>query len=94
MGHCDLIVNLTVWESVETLRDFYLSGRHLEIMRRRREFFRPHEDPYLVLWWVEAGHIPDLDEAKARLDHLTAMGPSPHAFTLRASFVAPTAATA
>jgi Domain of unknown function (DUF3291) len=90
----DLIVNLTVWESLETLRAFYLSGRHLEIMRRRREFFRPHDGPYVVLWWVEAGHIPDLDEAKLRLDHLAAQGPSSSAFTLREPFAAPAAATA
>lgn len=89
----DLIVNLTVWETVETLRDFFLSGRHLEIMRRRREFFRPHDGPYLVLWWVDAGHIPDLDEAKTRLDHLTSVGPSPDAFTLRTPFLAPAVAT-
>src|SRR4051794_3260575 len=49
----DVLVNMSVWESVEALRGFVFRSPHLEQLRRRREFFRPHPDgPYQVLWWV------------------------------------------
>jgi hypothetical protein len=32
------------------------------------------------MWTIPAGHIPVLDEAKARLEHLRAHGDSDHAF--------------
>jgi hypothetical protein len=36
--------------------------------------------PHFVMWWVPAGHLPTLGEAKERLEHLTARGPSDYAF--------------
>jgi hypothetical protein len=47
--------------------------------------------PYLVLWWVPAGHIPGLDEALSRLDQLRRDGPGPRAFTFRDPYPAPVA---
>jgi hypothetical protein len=84
------MVNLSVWESLEALRDFvYRNGPHLDFMRRRREWFHRMAEQYLVLWWVPAGHIPSLDEALARLGQLEAEGPGPLAFTFREPFPAP-----
>jgi GNAT superfamily N-acetyltransferase len=77
----DVIVNLTVWESVESLKAFVYQGDHLAIFRRRREFFEVPSEAYVVLWWVPDGHIPSLDEAKDRLEFLRRHGPSPWAFT-------------
>lgn len=86
----DVIVNLTVWESVEALRDFtYRSAEHLESLRRRREWFLPYGGPHLVLWWIPAGTLPTIAESGDRLDLLTRGGPSPEAFTLRQSYPAP-----
>ena len=47
----------------------------------------------IALWWVPAGHIPTIEEGIARLEHLRANGPSPHAFTFREPFPAPASAT-
>jgi len=86
----DLMVNMSVWETLETLRDFvYRNGPHLDFMRRRREWFHRMAEEHLVLWWVPAGHIPDLDEGLSRLDLLHASGPSPLAFTFRDPYAAP-----
>ncbi|WP_117211835.1 DUF3291 domain-containing protein [Allorhizocola rhizosphaerae] len=83
-GTDDVIINLTVWESVEALRDFIYRTTHLEFMRRRREWFTYEGlKNHLVLWPVPVGHTPTIEEAKARLDHLDTHGPTPHAFTLR-----------
>jgi hypothetical protein len=81
-----MILNLSVWESVEALWAFVYDGGHLEVMRRRREWFQRLPTLYVVLWWLPDGHEPPLDEAMDRLEHLRAHGPTPHAFTFKARF--------
>jgi hypothetical protein len=86
-GDDRLIINMSVWESLEALRAFvYSSDGHKRVLRRRREWFEHMAEAFLVLWWVPVGHIPSLDEAEERLDHLRAHGPTPHAFNFRQSF--------
>jgi hypothetical protein len=85
----EVIVNLSVWESVLALADFVYGGDHLAVMRRRREWFMPLNEAVTVLWWVPAGHRPTLAEAAARLDDVRRHGPSPRAFTFRTVFPAP-----
>jgi hypothetical protein len=84
-----MIINLSVWESIEALWSFVYDGGHLEIMRRRREWFQGLTTAYVVLWWVPEGRIPTVDEAMARLDHLQAHGPTAEAFTFKRRFAAP-----
>ncbi|WP_017556266.1 DUF3291 domain-containing protein [Nocardiopsis baichengensis] len=91
----DVIVNLSVWQDLESLRAFtYRDDGHLDYMRRRREWFTPLGRPGLVLWWVPAGVLPTLAEGGERLARLTADGPTPEAFTFRHPFPAPSARTA
>ncbi|APU43876.1 DUF3291 domain-containing protein [Streptomyces sp. TN58] len=84
----DVIVNLSVWETQEALWDFAYRSGHLEVMRRRREWFERHVQAHMVLWWVPAGHLPGVGEALERLDDLRAHGPSPRAFTFASSYTA------
>lgn len=79
----DMLINLTVWDSIDALFDFAYKSEHLDFFRRRREWFVKMERPYLVLWWVPAGHHPTLQEAREKLDYLEAHGPTPLAFTFR-----------
>jgi hypothetical protein len=58
-------------------------------MARRREWFEKMETVHQVLFWVPAGHLPTLQEAMNRLDHLNRHGPSPTAFTFKARFPHP-----
>jgi len=81
-----LIVNLSVWESREALWDFVYAGDHLQIMRRRREWFGALAESHLVLWWVPEEPVPSIEEAVERLDDLRAHGPTPHAFTFKTAF--------
>ncbi|MGW0803885.1 DUF3291 domain-containing protein [Nonomuraea sp. NPDC002799] len=78
-----LLVNFSVWESRETLWDYTYRSAHLDVLRRRREWFLRMAEPYMVMWWVPEGRIPSLAEAMARLEHLKAAGPSPAAFTYK-----------
>lgn len=85
------ILNMSVWTGLEALRAFvYDDPEHLRFLRRRREWF-DKLDNIQVLWWVPAGHLPSIDEALARRDHLIEHGPTAHAFTFRAAFAAPDA---
>jgi Domain of unknown function (DUF3291) len=87
-----IIVNLSVWESLEALRTFVYASRHLEVMRHRRAWFHRMADPYLALWWVPAGTVPSVAQARDRLRLLTERGPTTDAFTFRAPFREPAGA--
>jgi hypothetical protein len=89
-----VIVNLTVWRDVASLRDYVYKSAHVEIMKRRREWFSRMADAYLALWWVPAGHVPTVAEAVARLLHLRKYGPSAEVFTFGEAYSAPDAARA
>lgn len=84
-----IIVNLSVWGSMDALHQYVYRTDHAAIMARRREWFERMTDAFLVLWWVPAGHRPSPEEAVARLEHLRAHGPTAEAFTFRQAFAAP-----
>ena len=85
----DVIVTLSVWDSIESLRAFSYQSAHLDYLRRRRDWFLPHDFPAsLVLWWIPVAHTPTVAEACERLDRVAA-APSPEAFTFRHTFPAP-----
>ncbi len=84
-----VILNMSVWESVEALFDYVYRTAHTPVMARRREWFEKPTKPHLVLWWVEAGHRPSVAEALERFDMLAERGPTPDAFTFKQRFAAP-----
>jgi hypothetical protein len=85
-----VIINMSVWASVEDLGAFVFgNGLHRQIMRQRRQFFQLMREAYTTCWWVPAGHRPTPAEAEDRIRHLRAHGPSPWAFTLKTSFPPP-----
>ena len=85
-----ILPNLTVWESVDSLKSYVFKTDHAAFLRRRREWFEPMDDlPVLTMWWIPAGHIPTLAEAKERIDHLCEHGPTPHAFGFHPLFDPP-----
>ena len=84
-----LLVNMSVWESVDDLAVFVYRSDHRRVMIRRREWFERMVDSSTVLWWVEAGHRPNVIEAKQRLATLRRDGPTPAAFTFRSPFPPP-----
>jgi len=88
-GHEDderFIVNLTIWTDFESLRHFATRSGHAMYLRRRQEWFEKSPEPTTVLWWVEEGHIPGLDEAAEHLTQLRREGPTPRAFDMRTTF--------
>ena len=88
----NMLVNMSVWRDVESLNRYVYSSDHVNIMRRRKEWFERMSEVYVVLWWVRRGHRPSVDEAIAKLEVLRSQGPSPEAFTFRRAFPPPDAA--
>ena len=72
--------NMSVWESPEHLERFVWNTVHKRFYRKRAEWFGLMRSQHFVMWWIEPGHLPDLMEAKARLDHLRAHSGSDFAF--------------
>lgn len=88
-GIKDMLFNMSVWESKEALMNYVYHTEHVEILRKRAEWFEPMEGPILAMWWQPAGTLPTVLEAKHRLELLQAKGPNPDAFTFRHFFDAP-----
>jgi len=88
-GDDRIIVNLTVWRTIEELADYVFASRHAGVLRRRRAWFDKMAERHLALWWIPAGTIPTVQEAERRLDILRERGPSPEAFTLRERYPHP-----
>lgn len=83
------LVNLSIWKSMEALKEFTYQTAHVEIMRRRKEWFEDMTSNSLVLWWVPSGHKPSVKEAKAKLELLDQSGPGPEAFSFQTFFPSP-----
>jgi hypothetical protein len=81
-----VIFNMSVWEDVESLKAYVYDSAHREVLRRRADWFTRMEGAYVALWWIPVGHIPSIAEAKERLAHLEAHGPSEQSFTFQRPF--------
>ncbi len=83
------LVNMSLWSNAEALFDFVYQSAHTLEMARRREYFERFEGAYQALWWVAAGHVPNVDEGLSRLWRLDRYGPTCDAFTFKVRFPAP-----
>jgi heme-degrading monooxygenase HmoA len=88
-----LIVNMSVWESIEALAEFVYRSAHRDVMRRRRQWFEQPADAHMVLWWIPAETVPALSDAQCRFETLRRDGPSPDAFTFRSPYAPPDSST-
>jgi len=88
-GDEKLLFNMSLWTSKEALLDYVYKSDHVDILRKRAEWFVSQNRPVLALWWQPAGTKPTVLEAKHRLDRLAQTGPSEDAFTFRRFFEAP-----
>jgi hypothetical protein len=85
----EIILNMSVWESIEALKTYVYRSGHRDVLRHRREWADRFEGVQAALWWIRAGTVPELSEAVARLDSLERFGPTEYAFTFQSTFDAP-----
>ena len=82
-----LLLNVSIWESIESLDAFTHQGMHATALERRGEWFEQHgTKPSYVLYWIPKGHIVTEKEIKERLDYLGKHGAKPYAFTFKQPF--------
>ena len=82
----DLIVNMSVWDDIDSLKSYVYKSLHVELIRDRDAWFSKITESHQVLWWVPRGHIPTVEEGKERLKLLNASGPTEQAFTFAKAF--------
>lgn len=75
-----VIVNMSVWQSIEALRQYAYKSDHARVFRDRAKWFEKMEKPNYCLWWVPVGHIPAVAEGRERLEHYQLHGATPHSF--------------
>lgn len=85
----NILVNLSVWQDVASLKDFVFRTAHAGFLKRRQEWFDPQPEKTMVLWWVPAGHIPTEVEAEEKLQLIRREGPTLEAFNFREVFPSP-----
>lgn len=84
----DIIVNMSVWENIESLKNFMFRTHHIDFLKRKKEWFHNLREESYVLWWIPVGHTPSIEEAMERLEHLRKHGDSPFAFSFKSNFSA------
>src|SRR6516225_4369773 len=68
IAYCDdpfIIVNMSVWESIEALRNFAYKSDHARVFRDRAKWFERMGKPHYCLWWIPAGHLPTVAEGRS-----------------------------
>ena len=84
-----IIINVSVWKSLETLEEFMYRTFHAEFLKRRKDWFTSFGKAHTAMWWIPAGHLPSLEEAVGKLDLLQKNGSSQDSFDFRNKFPAP-----
>lgn len=86
-----LIVNFSVWETIDALAEYAYRSEHRRYLARRREWFERNTEAHTVLWWIPRGSIPTLADAGKRLALLRSVGPTGQAFTFKTAVAPPDA---
>ena len=85
-----IMVNMSVWESLEALRDYAYKSDHMKVFRDRAKWFVKMDKPHYCLWWIPDGHIPTVAEGRERLEHYQTHGATPYSFWFSQEFPQPT----
>jgi len=81
-----MLTNMSVWKDRESLFNYVYSTDHVEIFKRKKEWFSKLKGMHMVLWYIEEGHIPTLAEGKERLEYLQKHGETEYAFTFKSKY--------
>lgn len=82
-----IIINMSVWETIEDLKDFIFKTAHAHVMRGRNQWFEKSKEAMLALWWIPENEKPTPQDAKERLASINKNGSTPFAFTFKDVFL-------
>jgi len=75
-----VIVNMSVWESIDALRDFAYRSDHRKVFQDRANWFEKMDKPNYCLWWIPVGQMPSVAEGRERLEHYQLHGATAYSF--------------
>lgn len=81
-----LIINMSVWENLESLFNYTYNSGHIEVFKRKKEWFSKMKMMHMAFWYVPVGYEPTFQDAKDRLDYLNKHGDTPFAFSFKSKF--------
>lgn len=84
-----VIINMSVWKDVDSLKKFTYETYHSEFIKRRKEWFTKYGQAHHAMWWIKEGAFPAAEKAMARLKFLQKKGPSNKAFDFKSVFPCP-----
>ena len=84
-----LLINMSVWANLEALKHYVYKSLHVELIKDREVWFNKLGASHQALWWIPVGHIPSIEEAQIKLDHIRKHGSSAEAFTFAQAYPVP-----
>lgn len=82
----ELLINMSVWKDLESLFNYTYKSRHIEVFKRKKEWFSKMKMMHMAFWYVPEGYEPTFQDAKDRLDYLNMYGDTPYAFSFKSKF--------
>ncbi len=83
-----LLINMSVWKNLEALFNYTYKSGHIEVFKRKKEWFSKIKMMHMAFWYVPKGYEPNFLDAKNRLDYLNKHGETPYAFSFKSKFTA------
>ena len=85
-----VIINISVWENIESLENYVFKTLHADFLRRRKEWFQKFGKVTTAMWWIREGEFPSVEEAVDKLARLQQEGPTSSIFDFKSKFPPPT----
>ena len=89
-----VIINVSVWASINELEQFVFRTLHTDFLRRRKEWFQAFGKVYTGMWWIPARRFPSVQDSIEKLKYLQSNGPTQTVFNFKTKFPQPSDKTA
>ncbi len=83
-----LLINMSVWKNLESLFEYTYNSGHIEVFKRKKEWFSKMKMMHMAFWYIPKSYEPTFQDAKDRLDYLNKHGDTPYAFSFKSKFTA------
>ncbi len=83
------IINISVWESIDELKNFVYNSGHLDVFMKRAKWFKKMKTPHMALWWIKSDELPTALDGKNKLLQLEVNGDTQESFSFKQLFEKP-----
>ena len=84
-----ILFNMSVWETVEHLKEYVYASKHVELLKSKASWFTKLDEVHLALWWIPEGQTPSVEGALEKLQIIKTNGSTPDAFTFAKPYPKP-----